>query len=69
MAIERKTSARGLRSVIEKRLIRVQYELPELSADGVSKIVINKGVITGEDVPEQIRPPANDTKTKGPKAV
>lgn len=70
MAIERKTGARGLRSVIEKRLIRVQYELPELAVDGVNKIVVNKGVIQGTDVPLQIRPD-NDSapKTKGPKAV
>lgn len=66
-AIERKTGARGLRSVIEKRLIKVQYELPELRADGVTKIVVNKNVITGTDSPELVR--AVNDPAKGPKAV
>lgn len=62
-AIERRTGARGLRSVIEKRLISVQYELPELRTDGVKRIVVGKDVITGRAKPDLIR------ADQGPKAV
>ena len=34
---ERKTGARGLRSVIENALVKLQYGLPELAGDGVVK--------------------------------
>jgi ATP-dependent Clp protease ATP-binding subunit ClpX len=50
-AITRKTGARGLRSVIEKKLIRTQYDLPELKEDGVTKIRITPGVVRGEESP------------------
>lgn len=50
-AITRKTGARGLRSVIEKRLIKVQYELPELREQGYTKIHVNKAVIEGKAEP------------------
>jgi ATP-dependent Clp protease ATP-binding subunit ClpX len=62
-AIERRTGARGLRSVIEKRLISVQYELPELRVDGVKRVVVSEGVITGSTKPDLIR------EAQGPKAV
>jgi len=41
-AIARKVGARGLRSVIERKLTKLQYELPELAADGVTKISLNR---------------------------
>jgi ATP-dependent Clp protease ATP-binding subunit ClpX len=43
-AMERKTGARGLRSIIEKVLLRMQFELPTLSHDGVRRIVITEDV-------------------------
>lgn len=51
-AITRKTGARGLRSVIEKRLIKTQYDLPELKDSGVNLIRITPGVIDGSEEPE-----------------
>jgi len=48
-AMERKTGARGLRSILEAALLEIMYELP--SMDGVSKIVIDAGVIEGESDP------------------
>ncbi len=43
-AKDRKTGARGLRSIIERALLETMYELPSL--DGVKKIIIDKSVIT-----------------------
>jgi len=42
-AKDRKTGARGLRSIIERALLDTMYELPSL--DGVKKIIIDKSVI------------------------
>ena len=51
LAKERKTGARGLRSVIEAKLIRTQYKLPEMKESGVTKIVVTKEVITEDAEP------------------
>ena len=48
-AMERKTGARGLRSIVEAVLLDTMYELP--SAEGVSKVVIDESVIKGESDP------------------
>jgi ATP-dependent Clp protease ATP-binding subunit ClpX len=42
-AKDRKTGARGLRSIIERALLETMYELP--SMDGVKKIIVDKSVI------------------------
>jgi ATP-dependent Clp protease ATP-binding subunit ClpX len=57
-AISRKTGARGLRSVIEKRLIKIQYELPELKEQGVTLVTINRDVIEGNAQPVVHKEPA-----------
>ncbi|WP_029057358.1 ATP-dependent Clp protease ATP-binding subunit ClpX [Stappia stellulata] len=48
-AIERKTGARGLRSIIETILLDTMYELPGLK--GVKEVVISAEVVTGEARP------------------
>lgn len=48
-AMDRKTGARGLRSIVENVLLDTMYELP--SMDGVSKVVIDRTVIDGEAEP------------------
>jgi ATP-dependent Clp protease ATP-binding subunit ClpX len=48
-AMERKTGARGLRSILESILLDVMYDLP--SVENVSKTVIDEGVIKGEAEP------------------
>ena len=48
-AMERKTGARGLRSILEAVLLQTMYDLP--STDGVSKVVIDESVIKGESEP------------------
>jgi len=48
-ATERKTGARGLRTILENVLLNTMYELP--SAEGVSKVVLDEAVIKGEAEP------------------
>ena len=49
VAMERKTGARGLRSVIEKTMIDVMYESP--SDQTIQKCLITKKAVTGEEEP------------------
>jgi ATP-dependent Clp protease ATP-binding subunit ClpX len=48
-AIERKTGARGLRSIMEGILLDTMFELPGL--DGVEEVVISKEVVDGQAKP------------------
>jgi ATP-dependent Clp protease ATP-binding subunit ClpX len=48
-ALERRTGARGLRSILEATLLDIMYQLP--SMDNVAKVVIDEGVITGTSEP------------------
>ncbi|MEX0951248.1 MAG: ATP-dependent Clp protease ATP-binding subunit ClpX [Gammaproteobacteria bacterium] len=51
-AMERKTGARGLRSILENVLLDTMYELP--SMDNVTKVVVDEAVIKGESKPLMI---------------
>ena len=51
-SMDRKTGARGLRSIMENVLLDTMYDLP--SMDDVSKVVIDEGVINGESEPLMI---------------
>ncbi len=48
-AMERKTGARGLRSILEHVLLDTMYELPSLQS--VRKVIIDEGVINAESDP------------------
>jgi ATP-dependent Clp protease ATP-binding subunit ClpX len=48
-ALERKTGARGLRSIIESVLLDTMYELPRM--ENVSEVVIDESVIVGDARP------------------
>ncbi len=48
-AMERKTGARGLRTVMEQILLDIMYDLP--SMEHVSKVVVDESVIRGENRP------------------
>ncbi len=48
-ALDRRTGARGLRSIIEHALLDTMYDLPSLK--GVSKVVVDEGLINGESQP------------------
>lgn len=49
LAIERKTGARGLRSILEQILLDTMYDLP--SMQNVEKVIINKAVVEGKKPP------------------
>jgi len=51
-AMERKTGARGLRSILEQVLLDTMYDLPSL--EDVRKVVIDENVINGESEPLMI---------------
>ncbi|MBQ0711765.1 MAG: ATP-dependent Clp protease ATP-binding subunit ClpX [Porticoccus sp.] len=51
-ALERKTGARGLRSIIENVLLDTMYSIP--SMDNVGKVVIDSSVIRGEAEPMMV---------------
>ncbi len=48
-ALERKTGARGLRSILEQVLLDTMYELPGM--ENVTKVVIDENTITGDNQP------------------
>ncbi len=48
-AMERKTGARGLRTILENILLDTMYDLPSL--EGVSKVVIDETVVEGSNQP------------------
>lgn len=62
-ALERKTGARGLRSILENVLLETMYEIP--SAEHVSKVVIDENVISGDAKPLLIY----ESTEKPPKAM
>jgi ATP-dependent Clp protease ATP-binding subunit ClpX len=62
-AMQRKTGARGLRSIVEDVLLSTMYELP--SMDNVSKVVIDETVITGESDPILIYSNPKDAQASG----
>jgi ATP-dependent Clp protease ATP-binding subunit ClpX len=48
-AMERKTGARGLRTIMEQILLETMYDLPSL--EGVSKVVVDESAIEGDSRP------------------
>ena len=48
-AFERKTGARGLRSIMENSMMDLMYEIP--SNEDIQKCVITKGTVEGTDKP------------------
>jgi ATP-dependent Clp protease ATP-binding subunit ClpX len=66
IARSRKIGARALRSVIENSLVKIQFELPEMAINGVIKVIIKSGFVTGKSKPEylyeSIVEQKNDTK-------
>lgn len=52
MAVERKTGARGLRSILEKILLQPMFEAPD--KQGLQEIVIDADVVNGKKAPVEI---------------
>ncbi len=51
-AIDRKTGARGLRSIMEDILLNTMFDLPGL--DSVEEVVVNEEAVTAESAPLMI---------------
>lgn len=51
-AIQRKTGARGLRSILEAILLNTMFELPSL--EGITEIVVDKDVVEGRKEPVRV---------------
>ena len=70
LAMERKTGARGLRSIVERSLLDTMYQLPDLK--DVKKVVINEQVIERGVAPKLLKADgslyqAGETETKAVK--
>ncbi|XP_037109483.1 ATP-dependent Clp protease ATP-binding subunit clpX-like, mitochondrial isoform X2 [Syngnathus acus] len=57
MALERKTGARGLRSIMEKLLLEPMFEVPH---SDIMAVELNKDVVHGKTQPRYIRTPAKE---------
>ena len=60
-AIERKTGARGLRSILESILMETMYKVP--SEESLNKVVLDAAVVKGESEPLMVYEKASKTKT------
>ena len=63
-AMERKSGARGLRSILEAVLLDTMYQVPSL--DGVAKVVIDSATIDGESEPLLIYENSEQTSRVAP---
>ena len=61
-AFEKKTGARGLRSVIEQKLMEVQFNLPDSREEGLKKVIVNNEVILGTTQPMLFFEQKNNTE-------
>src|SRR3546814_15743919 len=60
-AIERKTGARGLRSILDGILLDTMFDLP--SFDGVDEVMIDKDVVEGRKEPVRVFAKQEDRKS------
>ena len=63
-AIQRKTGARGLRSIMEEILLETMYDLPSL--EGVDEVIVNREVIEGRAQPLYAYAEAEDEPAASP---
>ena len=64
-AISKKTGARGLRSIIEKILLKTMFELP--GQENVEEVVVDIGAATGDSQPIIVH--SKDNKSKSEKTT
>lgn len=64
-AIERKTGARGLRSIIESTMLDMMYELP--SRDDIAKCIVTEETITEKATPKLILTDGTELNKKAKK--
>jgi ATP-dependent Clp protease ATP-binding subunit ClpX len=54
LARNRKTNGRALRSVLEARLLRIQFDLPDLREKGISEVIVNADTIENGSEPDVV---------------
>ncbi len=64
LAMDRKTGARGLRSILEDTLLDIMYEIP--SRDDIKKIIINKETVIDKLPPKMIIEQEEDSSSSKP---
>ena len=60
-AINKKTGARGLRSILENILLKTMYDLP--SQDNIEEVIIDSSVVKGQSQPMIVHS-KSDNKSK-----
>ena len=63
-AINKKTGARGLRSILENTLLKTMYDLP--SQDNIEEVIVDASVVKGQTQPILVHS-KNDSKSKASK--
>ena len=61
-AINKKTGARGLRSILENILLKTMYDLP--SQDNIDEVIIDSSVVKGNSPPMIVHTKNNKTKSE-----
>ena len=61
-AINKKTGARGLRSILESILLKTMYELP--SQENVEEVIIDSGTVKGQSQPIIVHSKGNKSKSE-----
>ena len=61
-AINKKTGARGLRSILENILLKIMFDLP--SQENIEEVIIDDGVAKGDNEPIIVHTKNNKTKTE-----
>ena len=64
--MQKKTGARGLRSILENMLLKIMYDLP--SEDNVEEVIIDLGAAKGQSQPIIVHS-KNNNKTKNEKTT
>ena len=64
LAMDRKTGARGLRSILEDTLLDIMYEVP--SRDDIKKIIINKETVIDKIPPKMVIEQEEDSSSSKP---
>ncbi|MEZ5813268.1 MAG: ATP-dependent Clp protease ATP-binding subunit ClpX [Alphaproteobacteria bacterium] len=62
-AIERKTGARGLRSILENLLLDTMFELPDV--EGLEEVIVKKETVTNDKAPVMVIADDKKKKKKG----
>ena len=59
-AIERKTGARGLRSIVEDMMTEIMFDIP--SDENIAKVIIKEDTVKDKQLPEVVRLPENEKR-------